>query len=241
MSMSRTCPKDCPCGRHKRVMTPEHKANIAKANAARKGESHGCPEDCTCNRHRAYYRGGSKKGRVISEQGRQNINEGIRNRIYTDEARQRVSEDLKARHASDPSLTARCVEVMRKANTGRTCPLGCTCGKHAKPPTLPVHRKSDGKRGYIYIIEFSTGVVKVGRTTSPRQRIDSQLYVASKLGVEPVNIWLSVFHENYKDNEVELLNLLGDPTRGSEYFKIEYSHVVDLAETIIQRYESNQK
>jgi hypothetical protein len=219
------------------VITDDHRQNIIKANQKRRGESHRCPEGCTCDRHKVYYRGGSKKGRIISPEAQKRIAEGIKNRVLTDEGRQRLVEEMST-HRGDPEFEAKRVAALQKALTGRTCPIGCTCGKHTTPPTLPVHRNSDGRKGYIYIIEFSTGVVKVGRTTSPRQRIDGQLYTASKLGVEPTNIWLSAFHEDYKANEVELLGLLGAPARGTEYFRVEYSHVVKLAEAIIQRYEN---
>ena len=59
--MSKTCEPGCTCKRHQRVITDEHRAKIAAANAARRGESHACPPGCTCGRHKAAYRGGSRK------------------------------------------------------------------------------------------------------------------------------------------------------------------------------------
>jgi hypothetical protein len=75
------CKPGCECSRHKRVLTPQHKAKIAAANAARKGESHKCPEGCTCNRHQGYHFGGSKQGRTFSEQAKVNIANSAKQRV----------------------------------------------------------------------------------------------------------------------------------------------------------------
>lgn len=87
-------------------MTAEHKANIAKANAARKGESHACPEGCTCNRHHGYHFGGSKPGRTISDQGRRNIAEAAQNRVYSEETLESWRANRRAQNA-DPEFEAK--------------------------------------------------------------------------------------------------------------------------------------
>lgn len=233
-SPRKKCEPGCTCSRHKRILTPEHKAKIAAANAARKGESHKCPEGCTCNRHQGRYFGGSKKGRKFSEQAKANIAQGARNRDYTAEVAVQLSEAMLT-HREDPDWEAKRADALREALTGKECPLGCTCGKHRSSTgtSLPQHKNNDGTRGYLYVIEYSTGVVKVGRTTSPRQRIRSQTYVAAKLGVEPVSVWLSDYHENYKANEEALLTSLGAPMRGVEYFDESFSVVVQHAEYLV--------
>lgn len=237
-SGSTRCEPGCTCGRHSRVLTEEHRAKIVAANQARKGESHKCPPGCTCDRHKAYYRGGSKKGRTFSPEAVKRIAEGAKNREYSEEALQRLAEDMRNHHEDSDWETER-IGALQEALTGTECPVGCTCRKHGTPPLLPQHKNSDGTLGYIYAIEFSTGVVKVGCTGSPRQRINSQIYVASKLGVETKNIWLSVLHEGYAANEILLLGNLGAPARGAEYFKTDFAHVVETAEAIIDRYQAS--
>lgn len=102
--MSKKCPPGCACKRH------------------------GCPPDCTCAKHKAYYRGGSKKGKTFSPEARQRMSEAAKRRKRTPEERQRLSDEMKARHA-DPEYEAKRIEALRKAQ--HACPPGCDCGRHS--------------------------------------------------------------------------------------------------------------
>lgn len=106
------CKPGCTCKRHNRVLTEEHRTNIAKANSARRGESRKCPDGCTCNRHKAYYRGGSKKGRTFSDQAKANMTASARNRAYTPEGIQSLSDRMKENH-QDPDFTARRISALK--------------------------------------------------------------------------------------------------------------------------------
>jgi G:T-mismatch repair DNA endonuclease (very short patch repair protein) len=88
-----------------------------------------CEPGCTCNKHKAYYRGGSKKGRTLSERARENIAEGARNRAYTDEERERRSIQAKAQH-QDPEWEARRIAALIEAIV--PCPEGCACERHSE-------------------------------------------------------------------------------------------------------------
>lgn len=109
------CQPNCTCKRHSRVISDEHRQNIAAANAARKGESHSCPEGCTCGRHQAYYRGGSKKGRTFSDSARKNISAGALSRQYTDEERARLADRLNSQRVNDPEWESRRIAAMQEA------------------------------------------------------------------------------------------------------------------------------
>lgn len=87
-----------------------------------------CEPQCTCNRHKAYYRGGSKKGRSFSDEARQNIAAGAQSRVRTDEDRQHLAEQMRANHA-DPEFEAKRIAALRVSGTG--CVEGCTCGRHS--------------------------------------------------------------------------------------------------------------
>lgn len=102
------------------------------------------------------------------------------------------------------------------------------------PGVLPEVRRANGSGvdGYIYVIGFSTGTVKAGRTNNPRGRITSHLIDAEKFGATISNLWLSTRHANYRSNERELLALLGSPSHGNEYFTdIDFKGAVRLAES----------
>ncbi len=88
-----------------------------------------CEPGCTCNRHKVYYRGGSKKGRTLSQEARQNIAEGAKTREYTDEQKLHLSEQMKSRH-KDPEWEAKRIAAIRAADM--TCEPGCTCGRHSE-------------------------------------------------------------------------------------------------------------
>jgi hypothetical protein len=102
---------------------------MREAQATTKGKR--CPEGCTCARHKAYYRGGSKKGRAFSEQGRENISQAAQERAARPEHKQRFAEMAKAAR-QDPEVEARRIAALQEALTGTTCPEGCTCAKHSE-------------------------------------------------------------------------------------------------------------
>jgi hypothetical protein len=111
-------------------MSPEHKAKIAAANAARKGiPKGGCPEGCASDRHQGYYFGGSEPGRVFSEGAKANMSDAAQAREYSPEETQRRSEQAKAQHA-DPEWEAARIIALQAAK--KPCPEGCTCGNHSE-------------------------------------------------------------------------------------------------------------
>ncbi|BDQ19714.1 hypothetical protein RQN9TF_10910 [Rhodococcus qingshengii] len=98
--------------------------------------------------------------------------------------------------------------------------------------------KSRGIDGYIYIIRFSTGVVKAGKSSNPRGRISAHLNDAQKFNAEIDQLWLSVRHRNYSENEKMLLTRMGDPSHGFEYFSgMSFEEVVETAESFL-KYET---
>jgi hypothetical protein len=60
---------------------------------------------------------------------------------------------------------------------------------------------------YVYIIEFDGGLVKVGRTNNPKNRITAHAgNVRSVSGAKINKQWVSVKHSNYSENEANLIN-----------------------------------
>lgn len=125
------CEPGCTCKRHQRKpATDEQRARMREAQRNAKGKK--CEPGCTCNRHKAYYRGGSKKGRPISDEGRQKMAEGARNRFRDNpEARQRLGDQLFVQR-QNPEFEAKRVAALQERLTGSSCPEGCTCAKHSQ-------------------------------------------------------------------------------------------------------------
>ncbi len=75
--------------------------------------------------------------------------------------------------------------------------------------------------GYIYVIRFADGKVKVGRTIDPRGRMGSHKGTARTFGVEALEAWFSPLHMNYEANESVLIDLVreaGGTTEQREFF-----------------------
>lgn len=100
--------------------------------------------------------------------------------------------------------------------------------------TLPEHKRSYGHDGYVYVLEFSTGIVKVGKTRNPRACIATHVDDARKFGATVDQLWLSEWHENYSDNERALLRALGGDSvaHGNEYLRISFMDAVDAAKRL---------
>lgn len=94
----------------------------------------------------------------------------------------------------------------------------------ALPPAVP------GK-GYLYAVEFSTGVVKVGQTTDPRARLGAHRSHADAYGVAVANFWLSAAHRDYILSETRLIKecrKLGSRERREYFHGIEFAPIVAL-------------
>jgi hypothetical protein len=94
---------------------------------------------------------------------------------------------------------------------------------------FPEHKRASGRDGYLYVIQLSTDVVKVGKTRNPRQRIANHIDTAGRFGASVKQVWLSEMHENYSENEQLLITALGVPAHGNEFFRVDFSEAVRLA------------
>ncbi len=75
--------------------------------------------------------------------------------------------------------------------------------------------------GYIYVIEFSNGTVKVGRSAEVTERIKVHDATARSFGLSIISKWTSPLHRDWKDNEEKLKALaeeLGGVPNNGEYF-----------------------
>lgn len=75
--------------------------------------------------------------------------------------------------------------------------------------------------GYLYIIEFSTGLLKVGKTRNPAKRLDQHRHHAEAFGLSITRYWVSEAHDNYGENELRLISdmhEIGGVSNLVEYF-----------------------
>lgn len=86
--------------------------------------------------------------------------------------------------------------------------------------------------GYLYVIEFTTGTVKVGQTEDPRQRLNSHFSDAAAFGVGINAYWISPSHRNFKENEallIEACRKVSTRSRREYFHEIGYDAAVDIA------------
>ena len=89
-------------------------------------------------------------------------------------------------------------------------------------------------QGYIYVIEFSLGVIKVGKTNSPRSRIKSHGRDVGRFGGSITRAWLSTAHHGYDLSETELIRAISklgtQLVESTEYFRgCPFDEVVHVA------------
>lgn len=86
--------------------------------------------------------------------------------------------------------------------------------------------------GYLYVVEFSTGTVKVGQTEDPKRRLGTHRAEAGAFGVSVTNYWISPSHLNFRANETRLINRCVEVSHRSrkEYFHaVTYARAVEFA------------
>lgn len=97
---------------------------------------------------------------------------------------------------------------------------------------LPRQPKGEG---YLYVVEFSTGYVKVGYTEDPKTRLGNHRNEAAAFGVHVTNYWISVPHSNFQANERRLINQCEkvSPRTRKEYFHtVGYARAVEFASSL---------
>jgi predicted GIY-YIG superfamily endonuclease len=91
-------------------------------------------------------------------------------------------------------------------------------------------------KGHLYVIEFSTGVIKVGRSVNPATRLKEHTREAGRYGVTVLNAWASAEHEGIVQSERQLVDYArtqGTEAGGYEYFKgASFDAIKEYAESI---------
>lgn len=90
--------------------------------------------------------------------------------------------------------------------------------------------------GHIYVIEFTSGIVKVGKAKDPKARIAAHTRIAEVHGGGVRSSWVSRRLVSYSAAERDLIDLCsrrGQPVGGREYFRIDardartYASIID--------------
>lgn len=95
-----------------------------------------------------------------------------------------------------------------------------------------------GETGFVYLLEFSTGVTKVGSTVDPAVRVGQHLSASRGFGADLVTGWLSEPHPHYLAVEQGVLNrarMAGAvPVFGREWLRgVDFDSPVACAEAFV--------
>ncbi len=93
-------------------------------------------------------------------------------------------------------------------------------------------------KGGLYVIHFSTDIIKVGFSVETSSRVATQISKAWSLGVTTLQSWESEERGNAKQLETKLIywcERQATELRNREYFKgLEFNSVVDYAKALIE-------
>ncbi|MEU0818998.1 GntR family transcriptional regulator [Streptomyces mirabilis] len=102
-----------------------------------------------------------------------------------------------------------------------------------RQPTLSKLPGTSPLGSYIYVVHFNVGVIKVGFTRKPTDRIIRYRSTLSPFGITIADLWFSEPHEQAEDNESSLLGFCrsqAEQVRKREYFTgIDFRQVVAFA------------
>lgn len=98
--------------------------------------------------------------------------------------------------------------------------------------------KPDDTEGHIYVVEFSTGVVKPGKTIRPETRLIEHRMAAERFGVRIARSWVSPLHKGVSSNEKTLLRWCAEhggkqrPSKSEYYTGVSYEALLVIAEQL---------
>jgi len=94
--------------------------------------------------------------------------------------------------------------------------------------------------GYLYVIQFSSGTIKVGRTGDPASRLRGHRRHAWAFGVSIARAWVSNAHPEHEATETRLIDFAastatGDRARREFFHGADFDKLVRYATTLAER------
>ena len=105
-------------------------------------------------------------------------------------------------------------------------------------------RRSPADEGHVYVLQFSTGVVKVGKAVGPATRLSHHTLQAKVHGVSVAESWTSERHSDHSKTERRLIDYCASRgvriAAGKEYFTgISFEDARDFAASLIDAVGGN--
>lgn len=100
-------------------------------------------------------------------------------------------------------------------------------------------KEQNARKGYgcVYVIGFSNGLVKVGKSINPNNRLNAHRLTLGCVA-DIVDTWVSGYHLNYSENESLLISKLNN--NKSEIGNYDFKEIVSFAKTLNLYLEDEQ-
>lgn len=108
--------------------------------------------------------------------------------------------------------------------------------KNIDKDTLPTMGIKENKKGYVYILEWSNKLIKIGRTKNPYKRIEA---IRTQSPVELKQTYISEEISNYEEVEIKLHNFFSNSRKHGEYFMITFDIAVGKLKEIVNKKRTN--
>ena len=83
--------------------------------------------------------------------------------------------------------------------------------------------------GYVYVLEFDAGAIKIGMTKKPKNRVND---IESSTGVKIRNVALTIPHLNYRKNEELSHSMFANKRVKGEWFNVDFLSVVEFIDNL---------
>lgn len=158
----------------------------------------------------------------------------LEQRIAANESGGSVYDDLQAAIATDKSIPA------NKKQTAYLNTLDRWIAEASVRAAIERrHLRDMIDDGHVYVVQFGSGVVKVGKTTHPVHRLASHAKYAGIHNGSVRTSWTSERHHGCSETERQLIAFCkkrGIRVFGKEYFRsVDFDVVRDLADVLVRR------
>jgi hypothetical protein len=92
------------------------------------------------------------------------------------------------------------------------------------------------RKGFLYVVKFSSDLVKVGRSKMPTRRIRAHESEAVRHGLRIEREWISDEHNDCELSEsrlIQMCQMSSGAKAGREYFRLDFAEVVNAAQVAI--------
>lgn len=101
--------------------------------------------------------------------------------------------------------------------------------------TAPRVHLNGAEKGVVYVVEFTSGLIKVGKAVNAETRLATHRRRAALHGVEIARLWVSDRHHDYGDSEKQVIAACaawGERVSGEHFRGVAYDDIQEYAQRV---------